>query len=200
MAAQSPREKPGVYRTFPNQVNLRLSDEQESRVMAAAKARSKTRSDFIRDATMALVLQVEEEQRVRKREKSEKADRAFVPRNPKSPSVFGAFAFGKPAEEPLPTQEQPQQPTIVIQTPPPAPVAPAQDQIDVLTDYVLGARNIVEREDRGRTVEKIITASTPSIDDRKRIAKALDDRIALKAALKSPPSVEKKSSIWSWLK
>ena len=124
----------------------------------------------------------------------EERERAFVPRNLKSPRVFGSNVFGMKKEEtpPATSVATPAQSTIIVQTA--APTPSPSNELDVLADYVLGARNTIEREERDRVVTKIITAS-PSLEERKRIAAALDERIKAK----KPPE-EQKKSIWSLLR
>lgn len=204
--AQAAREKPGVYQTFPVQTNLRLSDDQKQRVEAAAKKRSKSVSDLMRDAIMSYVTAIEAEEEAKKVAKAKAGAEAFVPRNPQSPRVGIGLPFTLPGMQASPpTMSSILHPPIQPPLPPPTPqqiviqnvTAPAtqgRDEVDILVDYLAGSRNAIDRRERERIVEKIIKDSSASIDDQKRVAKAIDDRIAAKTPEQS------KKSVWSWLK
>ncbi len=203
--AQASRERPGVYKTSPNLFSLRLSDDQKARAEAAAKVRSKTLSDLTRDALMTYVIGIEEEQRQQKAAKTKVKEEAFVPRNPQSPRIGLGLPFTLPGMTSAPAQtsilQPPSQPSppplapqqIVIQNVT-APPGPGRDDIDVLVDYLAGSKNVVDKRERERIVEKIIKDSSSSLEDQKRVAKALDERITAKT-----PEQPKKSA-WSWLK
>ena len=202
--AQSARENPGVYRTHPKKFSLRLSDEQLLRVEAAAKGKAKSVSDFLRDAAMASVLSCEEAERARKQAADEAKERSFVPRGSSSASVprstrspGSGFTFLPDEPVAAPPAVEPS-PTVIIQQAAVPPSTPSRDEIDVLADYVLGAKNTIDRQERERVATKVIISSATSSDEQKRLAKALDDKIAARA-----PKAEAKSAVrtgWEFLR
>ena len=181
MARQAPREQ-GAYKTFTQPRLQRWTPEQEKRIESAARIRSKTFSDFVRDGTMALVQTVEEEQLSKRRRKEEEAGRAFVPQLPRAPKpieIAPPVALVPPPVQPeIP---EPAVPTVIIQTAPAAAApASASTENNLLVSYVLGAKNTVELETRKRLVDKVLAESTG--EERNRIKKALDEGLRARNA------------------
>mgnify|MGYP001566362705 CR=1 FL=1 len=196
------RTRPGTYQTFTEPFLLRLSDEQKERVERAARARSKSRSDLMRDAIMTYVAGVEEEQEAKKRSRrEERVER--VDGSARGKSSFGLRLpepFLRPLGAPaVSSAAPPAAPTIVIHNAPAAPAA-VPDEVSVLAAYVLGARNSVDAEGRRRAVEKILLAREPR-EERERLARALEDRIAEQEADRKKKAAEsqKSSSGWGFL-
>lgn len=187
--AQPPRERPGVYRNFTNPFLLRLSDDQLRRVRVAARKQSKSVSDFMRDGVMAHTNTVTEEELAKSRVQAEVAERTFVPRNLHSSRGLGLAPVPVAPEVPLPP---PAPPTIVVQVPSPAPAAP-RDEVGVLVDYVLAARDSADAEKRKEVALQVVTASA-NREDHLRLAKALDEALAKRA-----PQPEPRRSVWSLL-
>ena len=180
MARQaSPREQ-GAYKTFTQPRLQRWTLEQEKRIETAARIRSKTFSDFVRDGTMALVQTVEEEQLNRRRRKEEETRSAFVPQLPRAPKPIEIAPLIAPTPAQPEAPPEPVTPTVIIQTAPAAAVASAPPENNLLVSYVLGAKNTVELETRKRLVEKILAESAG--EERNRIKKALDEGLRARNA------------------
>lgn len=173
-------------RRHSSAILLRFTDEQLLRVQIAAKGKGKTVSDFLRDAAMVYVNSIEEAERVRKQDVFEEAERKFVPRtHPAGAHVprgsASEFSFLPKREEnsspPPPPSTPPPASTIVIQ-----PVAPSagRDEIDVLADYVLASKNTVDRMERERVATNVLLSSSKDVDEQRRLAKLLDDKLAAK--------------------
>lgn len=179
------KSRTGVYKTFPNQFQLRLSDEQIKRIERAAKSKSKSVSDFLRDAAMEYVARHEAEVEAKKTKQDEGAKRAFVPQNTVRPRGLGLSPLPATAA-PAPVLA-PSMPQIIVQVPSATGAAAPDSNVDVLVNYLKAARNTIDSLKREKQVEAMIKAIEPK-EERERIAKAVDERVKAesKAKAKSP--------------
>ena len=178
-ATMAERTKP--QRMHSEERILRLTPEQETRVVDAARAAGKKVQDFLRDAAVIHADDVLGRVRDERERADARADEAFVPRRTRRPRGFVYQRRTDPTRSPVapPVAPPSQAPTVIVNAGGSGPGASPQDVVvDFLLRYLQDREGgILDSERRTARVEEIIRAA--AVDDREAeaLATKLDERL-----------------------